>query len=507
MNPRRLTVPWRFLPWILLLSMAYPQNRVAAAGIFDPAEAIVKIYTYHDVPDYQNPWSRRGTFATTGSGCIISGKRILSNAHVVSDATFVQVRRHGTARRYPARILSVSHATDVALLTVDDPEFFKGVEPLEFGDLPYVQQEVLVYGFPFGGDSLSVTRGVVSRVEHQTYAHSSCRFLAVQIDAAINPGNSGGPALISNRVVGVVMQGISQADNIGYIVPVPIIRHFLTDLEDGRYDGFPSLGVVMQSTENPDIKKRYQMPPRATGMLITDVVRGSPAEEKIWPNDILLAIEDHPVADDGTVEFRPKERTSISYYIQEKQVGDPLSVTLWRNGAETTITVRLTRSLENDWLIPLEQYDVQPRYYIYGGLVFCPVTVNLLKSWGSDWYNAAPKEWVAQLNNNYRTDAHDEIVAVLKVLAARVNQGYQDISAWTVASVNGEPVRNLAHLVELVENSSDSQFVTFQNNRGQVIILDRQNAQEALPEILQTYRIAKDRFLDVQASAAQTEGL
>jgi S1-C subfamily serine protease len=493
--------------WLMGVMLVWMPMAGRGGQVEDPATAIVKIYTYHDVPDYQNPWSRRGTYATTGSGCIIAGKKILSNAHVVSDCTFVQVRRHGQARRYPARILSVSHAADVALLTVDDPEFFEGVEPLEFGVLPYVQQEVLAYGFPFGGDSLSVTRGVVSRVEHQVYAHSSCRFLAVQIDAAINPGNSGGPALISNRIVGVIMQGISQADNIGYMVPVPIIQHFLEDIEDGHYDGFPSLGVVMQSAENPDLKKRYRLNPRDTGMLVTRIVRGSPAEGVILPGDILMTVEGRAVADDGTVEFRPRERTSVSYYIQEKQVGEPLAVEVWRDVKRTPLTVKLNRSLENDWLVPLEQYDVLPRYFVYGGFVFCPVTINLLKSWGSDWYNQAPKEWVALLNNNYRVDDRDEVVAVLKVLAARVNQGYQDISGWPVNTVNGVRVRNLRHLVELIEAETDSPFVTLENDRGQVIILDRNNVKQTQAEILETYRIPSDRFLGEALSAEKSETL
>ena len=208
--------------------------------------AIVKIYTIHDVPDYYNPWSMKGPFGSTGSGCVIKGRKILTNAHVVSDKTFIQVRRYGDAKKYEARVLSVSHAADLALLTVNDPAFFEGVTPLDFGDLPRTREEILVYGFPLGGDTLSTTKGVVSRIEHQTYTHSSDSFLAVQIDAALNPGNSGGPAINDGKIVGVAMQVISQASNIGYIVPVPIINHFLRDLEDGRYNGFPSIGVVMQ---------------------------------------------------------------------------------------------------------------------------------------------------------------------------------------------------------------------------------------------------------------------
>jgi S1-C subfamily serine protease len=486
-----------FLLAAILLVTTGPNAQADAIQGKDVQDAIVKIYTYHDVPDYQNPWSRRGTFSSTGSGCIISGNRILSNAHVVSDRTFIQVRRHGESRRYPARVISVAHAVDLALLTVDDPEFFEGAEPLTFGELPFAQQEVLVYGFPLGGDSLSTTRGVVSRVEHQVYAHSSCRFIAAQIDAAINPGNSGGPAIISNRIVGVVMQGITKADNIGYIVPAPIIRHFMDDIEDGQYDGFPSLGVIMQGMENADLKEKYGMDRKQTGMLITLPVRGSAADGVLQPGDVLLSVEGHAVADDGTVEFRPRERTSVSYYIQEKQIGDPLNVEVLRHGAVTSITVRLNRPMELDWLVPMEMYDIQPRYYVYGGLVFCPVTVNLLRSWGGNWFDSAPKELVAMLGNNYLTDERDEVVLMLKILAANVNQGYQDFSMWVVDAVDGTPVTSLKHLVELVETETDEPFVTFSNKNGKELVLDRARAKSAKADILKTYRIPADRHLEI----------
>lgn len=485
----------KLVHWILVVAVSLAVLPEARAADADVKDAIVKIYTYHDVPDYQNPWSRRGTYSSTGSGCIISGKRILSNAHVVSDRTFIQVRRHGEAKRYPARVLSVSHAADLALLTVDDPSFFTDAPALEIGDLPSPQQEVLVYGFPLGGDSMSITKGVVSRVEHQVYAHSSCRFIAAQIDAAINPGNSGGPALVGDRVVGVVMQGISQADNIGYIVPAPVVRHFLDDIEDGRYDGFPSLGVVLQGVENTDLKRKNGLTPDQTGMLIAKTVRGSASDGALRAGDVLLSIEGHPIADDGTVEFRPKERTSLSYYIQEKQVGESLNLEILRDGAVTGVTAALNRRIEEDWLVPMEQYDVQPRYFVYGGLVFCPVTVNLLKSWGNEWYDNAPKDLTALLGNNYLTDERDEVVLLLKILAADINHGYQDFSMWTVDSVDGVPVTGLEQMIGQVEREDAGPFVVFGNKKGQQIVLDRERVKKAQAEIQRTYRIPEDRYL------------
>ena len=485
---------------LILAGAAQPGARAAAPAEPDIRDSIVKIYTYHDVPDYQNPWSRRGTFATTGSGCIIRGRRILTNAHVVGDQTFIQVRRYGQARRCPARVRSVSHAADLALLTLEDEEFFEGAPELEIGELPRTEQEVVVFGFPMGGDTLSTTKGVISRIEHQVYSHSSAYFLACQIDAAINPGNSGGPALVSNRVVGVAMQGISQADNIGYIVPAPIIRHFLADLEDGRYDGFPSLGIVMQGMENRDLKRKYRMGEKETGMLVLKVARGSPAEGSLKEGDVLLSVEGRAIADDGTVEFRDRERTSVSYYIQAHQLGDPLEAEILREGKRQPVSVTLSRPFEEDRLIPAEQYDVLPSYYVYGGLVLCPLTLNLLKSWGQNWYDAAPEELVAMLGFNHRVDERDEVVLVLKVLAADTNRGYQDISTWVVESVDGRKVTSLRQLVGLLEAGNGAPFAVLKSPRGHEIVLDRQRARESRDEILATYRVPSDRSPDLAAS-------
>jgi S1-C subfamily serine protease len=469
-----------------------------SASARDVRDSIVKIYTVHNSPDYFNPWSMHGPYNSTGSGSVISGRRILTNAHVVRDQTFVQVRRYGDAKRYLARVLSVAHDADLALLTVDDPAFFEGIEPLEFGKLPQTQQEVLVYGFPMGGDTLSITKGVVSRIEHQNYAHSSCNLLAVQIDAAINPGNSGGPALVDGRIVGVAMMGMRQADNIGYIVPVPIIEHLLADLEDGRRDGIPSLGLVLQDMENPGLKRKYKVPENRTGMVVIRMAHGSPAENLLREGDVLLSVDGHPVADDGTVEFRPRERTSVSYFIQLHQVGEPANLEIMRDGEALPVQVRLNRRLEQDWLVPMEQYDLLPTYYVYGGVVFSPLTVNLLQSWGANWYEKAPRDLVARLGFNFVTPEQDEVVLALRVLAADVNEGYHDLSAWTVEKVNGQKVKNLRHLIEIIEQAGDDPFIVLENEWGQQLVLDREKADQTGPQILETYRIPKDRSADLQ---------
>lgn len=464
-------------------------------------DAIVKIYTVFDNPDYYNPWRTHGPSGGTGSGCIIEGRKILSNAHVVGNQTFVQVRRYGDAQRYQARVLEVSHEGDLALLTVDDEDFFKNVKPLALGDLPEAQDEVLVYGFPLGGDTLSITKGVISRIEHQVYTHSSCSLLAGQIDAAINPGNSGGPVIRDGKIVGVVMQGMQQADNIGYMVPVNVVRHFFTDIEDGDYDGWPSLGIVMQEMENPGLRRQRGMQDGQTGMLIINVLPGSPAAGALAEGDVLLSVEGHAVADDGTVEFRPKQRTSVSYYIQEQQVGGVAHLTVLRSGEVQEVAVNLARPLWRDWLVPMEQYDRMPSYYIYGGAVFVPLTKNLLEAWGPNWYQNAPNQLTAILGKNLPEVVDEQVVMVLKVLAADVNQGYHDVAYWVVEKVDGQRIRNLKQLIAAVEAGQTNEFVTFTSDSGQVVTLDRKVVDASMENILRTYRIAGDRSEDLREPA------
>lgn len=484
-----------FRVWISGLLIAALASAVRAE--VDLKDAIVKIFTVVNTPDYWNPWSMRGTGSGTGSGAIIRGRKILTNAHVVGNQTFIQVRRFGDARRYPARVLAVAHEVDLALLEVEDDAFWADVEGLELGELPNAQDEVFVYGFPMGGDTLSVTKGVISRIEHQNYAHSSFSFLAGQIDAAINPGNSGGPVIKDGKIVGVVMQGIRQADNIGYMVPAPIVRQFFEDLEDGKYDGFPSLGVVLQGMENRDLKRSAGMTPDMTGMRIVRIMPGAPAEGVLRTNDVILAIEGAPVADDGTVEFRPRERTSLSYFVQKKTIGESVALEVWRDGARVPVEVTLTRSMTRDALVSNEQYDVLPTYYIFGGIVFSPLTRNLLQAWGPNWFNTAPSHLTAILSANFPETDGEEVVVALKVLAADINQGYDQVNNWIVHEVDGVRIRSMRELIAAVENPDGGEFVTFANKSGNVIVLDRAKAKESGPRILQTYRIPADRSPDL----------
>jgi S1-C subfamily serine protease len=158
--------------------------------IFD---SIIKIYCTHSEPDYLIPWQKVHQTSSTSSGFVIAisegERRIMTNAHSVEYGSIVQVQRRGGSEKYEAVVEAVGQECDLALLTVHDPAFWEGLggeNVLEFGDLPEIQDDVEVLGYPTGGDSMSVTSGVVSRIEMQEYVQAGMHLLSIQIDAAIN---------------------------------------------------------------------------------------------------------------------------------------------------------------------------------------------------------------------------------------------------------------------------------------------------------------------------------
>ncbi len=454
--------------------------------------AAVKIHATINRPDYFTPWSMLNSKQTSGSGSIISGddsKRILTNAHVVADASFIQVQRHADPKKYQAKVAFVSHETDLAILTVEDQDFFKNSITLSIGKLPDTQDSVHVFGFPQGGSTLSVTKGVLSRVEHQSFAHGDGYFLAGQIDAAINPGNSGGPVIVDQKIVGVVMQANfgSSSENQGYFVPPSIINHVLEDIEDGSYDGFRSLGFEAQTMESPSLREFYGLSNKQTGVIVTYIAKGSPAKGSLKPNDVILKIGDYDIADDSTIVFRDDQRTHYKYALDQYHFDEIVPITIVRDGKEQTIQLEGVSTIKNSSLVRSQTFDELPDYYIYGGVVFVPLNMNLIQRWGSNWHKKAPLGLLRQRYEKPSLERTEAVVAI-NVLPAEVNLGFHDWSNWVIDTVNDEKIKDFDHLVKLLDNNSEP-FMRIGDDDGYQMILDHDKAIASRDLVLQRYRV------------------
>jgi hypothetical protein len=393
-------------------------------------------------------------------------------------------------------VVFVGHDCDLALLEVEESQFYNGVDPLEFGPLPKVRSTVVTYGYPAGGEQISYTRGVVSRIELQTYAHIGNRsLLGVQTDAAINPGNSGGPVIQDDKVIGVAFQGMPGLENAGFFIPPPVIQHFLDDIQDGKYDGFPSAGVRTAPLQNAAFRRKLKLPDDDKGVRVDSVLPGTPAEKLLRADDVILQVGKHEVGSDGTIIYEGN-RMALAMAVQEMQHGQKLPMKIWREGKEQSIAVPVEVSATDKVLG--NQYDVPPRYFVYAGLVFTPLSLDYLKTFGRSWSDTAGAELTYELfyrRHEAPQTLRSEPIVLSMVLADEVNANFRVKGRAMVDKINGVRIDRLEDVIRAFESPSNGQHVVEFLPKNTLECLERAAADKANAEILKTYGIQKDRRL------------
>ena len=449
------------------------------AGTTNNSSPVVKIFSTISFPDYRYPWQTSKISKFTGSGAVISANRILTSAHVVSNARFIEVKKDNDPKKYIAAVKYISHQADLAILEIEDKSFFTGVTPLKLNDDIEIRDEVIVLGYPIGGNSISTTTGVVSRIEYVGYVWSNEYLLAIQIDAAINSGNSGGPVVdFNNDLVGIAMMKLSNSSNIGYIVPTIIIKTFLKDIEDGIVDGFHVGSTSFQGINNDSQKKMYGLNSR-TGVLITYVG----IEEKLLKvDDIILAIDGKDISCNGTM-ITQYGHINFKLALHKKQIGQSVKLYILRDKKELQVEYILKK------VTPLinEEFGQEPRYIIYGGFTFAPLTKNYLSaiSEGRNIFNMLFYE------KNKTKNYQEAVVSLHTIFPSEANRGYA-IGSYVLMNVNGIKIKNFQHLVRILDNMED-EYTVFVFLEKTKVVLNTKKAKDDLASVMEIYNLKSDR--------------
>ncbi len=487
-----------------------PVDLRAQDGIRD---LVVKIHAVHHTPDLLRPWTKNSPQQVKGSGVVIDGKRILTNAHVVRYASQIYVQPNQSADLIPARVEAMTPSMDLAVLKLDDESFFAKRGTLTFADeLPRVKDAINVYGYPTGGTELSVTQGIVSRIEYTDYYYQGSG-LRIQVDAALNFGNSGGPAVSNGKLVGLVFSLIQNAQNIGYLIPVEEIRLFLADIADGVYDGKPQMFDLVQTVENDALRQRLGLPKGVNGVMVAEPYRKTPDYPlKEW--DVITQIGDTPIDSDGKVAVRYDLRVSASYLVQKYAKDGFVPLTVFRNGS--LLKIQLPVQAQRDLVVPY-LLATNPRYFILGPLVFSQTTQDYLERLGNQrpsTLSERPSPLVTRRYDKPDFEGEELVVVSSPAFPHRITKGYDDPNRAVVSAVNGVPVKNLRHLVELIRDCQDNQLTLKFANSGvlthETMVFNRKDLLESTSKILEDNGIRYPYSADLRpvwekASAAMTK--
>ena len=458
----------------------------------DLSASVVRIEVAIQDPDYRAPWDAGHIEGGVGSGFIISGKRILTNAHVVSNARFITITREGVSHPYIAHVKFIAHDCDLAIVSVDDDTFFNGTKELALGGVPHIESGVSVYGYPLGGERLSVTRGVVSRIDFEVYSHSEVdSHLVIQIDAAINPGNSGGPVLQNGKVVGVAFQGYSGdvAQNVGFMIPTPVIGRFLTDISKGSYTGYTDLSISYRPLISPTSRRALGVDQPDVGILVTDVQEKGSSAGHLQSGDVLLSVDNHTISSDGRVNLDGSS-VEMAEVVEQKFAGDKVAFNILRNGKPLTVEFPLTGT----WPFHMQSlaYDEKPRYILYGGLLFQPLERNFMDAIGGSDLRVR-REFEDFVDRHLYLE-RPEVVILSSVLDDPVNKDCDGLHPGIVDSINGKIIRCLNDVQAAFKVPATYDVITMMGN-GVPIVLKRDEVLKATPRILERYRVPSSQNL------------
>lgn len=469
----------------------------------DIEKSIVQIFSDHIQVSYIQPWNIIKREKSSGTGFCIEfkdflssnyanninqnhnkDKYIITNAHCVHNSSYITIRKRGVSIMYKGHIEAIIYECDLAILSIDIEfyqkskqkkdtnkiidEFWSDITPLEIGGIPSKLDIVYVYGYPLGGYNISITTGVVNRIQIIQY-FDAISGIAIQIDAPINFGNSGGPVVdINGFVVGVAFSGEDDrfTQNMGYIIPTTLFRYFLSIIRDkNKFQGLSSLGMQYQALNNISIREFLGLKRENTGILITKIEKYGSSDGILNKMDVLTHINGKKIDNDGTmllqdiiIDNDPKlsiksssellqsgEIAPFNNFISLKKSGEKVSINILRNGESLSFNITLKAK---QFLIPILEYQIKPSYYIMAGIVFIPLSLMAFLE------KKHSHEYTSHLNNYFEnqefTKPDEQIIIISQIFTTELTEDYPDDN-FIVHSINEIEIINLKHLYEIVQ--------------------------------------------------------
>jgi len=349
---------------------------------------------------------------------------------------------------------------------------------------------------------MSVTTGIVSRIDFQLYTHSSVdQHLAIQISAQINPGNSGGPVMQDGKVVGVAFQGYSGdvAQGVAYMIPTPVINRFLKDVSNGHYDEYPDMAITYAKLQNPAQRRFLGLQDDDRGVLVSSVVAAGPSDGILYPGDVLLMIDGHPIASDANVEL-DGERAQFEEVVERKFKGDTVKFDILRKKQPMAVTIPLYKPWP--YSIQGHSYDVRPRYVLYGGLLFQPLSLDMLEAYRTSDLRLRHFFEYFILEQIYLQ--HPDVIVLSNILPDPINTYLAPYRGTIVDEVNGKKIRTLDELAKAFAEAPDKLVIRMIGD-GPPLVLDRNKVESARERIKTRYNVLKEQNLEASTELAQAD--
>jgi S1-C subfamily serine protease len=424
------------------------------------SESMVRVNSTLQSWNIAQPWEKNPARQRRSLAAIVEQNQVITTAEMVADATLIEVESTDGAKRARATVACVDYEANLALLKIDDAkesaDFFLGKTPLAMANNPALGDTVDVIQVEENGHSLFTSGQIRSADVRSTFLPGQS-FLTFRVKASMQSSASSYslPVLHAGKLAGI-LSSYDSKDQISDVIATPLISRFLMESQKPQYQGFPNLGVNIQSTDDPHFRKYLHLSEEVGGIFVSKVRKGSAADEaKLLPRDVILAIDEFPIDRRGYYQDPLYGRLPWMQLVRgNRSAGDVITLKIWREGKELSLPVTLTRQEEDSRLVPNYQFGKAPRFLIKGGMIFQEITRPLLEAFGDEWESRAPLSYLHVLSEPelYEKD-HDRMICLSGVIPTQATVGYEGLRHMIISKINGKSVRNMRELIQALKQT------------------------------------------------------
>lgn len=487
----------------------YPSFRLALFGLFlltplaraaetvdvSPAKklSIVRVSVTNQQYDFRRPWGKRNPYSRKAVGAVLPNERVLVTAELVANANYLEFEAAEGGQKVPAMVEAVDYECNLAVLKTTDPTFLKSLQPLEL-TIANVGDELAVWQLEQNGNQL-ITRGTMTNADVSRYPIDDSMLLMYRLTVSLQFRDAAFtmPVVKAGKLVGVLTRYDPQSSN-GEVIPAPVVEHFLRDVAQAPYKGFPKAGLGYSGTRDPQLR-RYAGLKEAKdgGVYVTEVLKSGPAGQAgIEKGDVILRVDDQPVDQDGNYNDPTYGKIALAHLLSTRHyVGDALKFSLLRKGEPKDVTVTLSHRSPDSFMSQPYIIGRAPRFYIFGGLVLQELSRQYLREFGNDWWKKAPEElvYLDRQQNELERDGTKRVIFLNRVLPSDATVGYEELNQLIVTKINGVELKTLNDIPGALEKVVDGVHKIEFAGDPAAIYLDAEQVVQSEAILAKTYRL------------------
>ncbi|MBN1697327.1 MAG: hypothetical protein JW881_07420 [Spirochaetales bacterium] len=486
----------RQLSALLIVFFAVSAGTAGLYG-FSYEESVVQVRVTVQEFDYFSPWQRKRHSVQTLHGCVIRKNPglIVTLSLPLENHVYIEVMKFGRKRRYPAEVVLKDYKTGLAFLTAENQHFFDDLAPAGFSEEPVRLSKGVVVRWDASGR--------FKQYQTEVYEHSIQSYEGVggalihQMITGLDAGGDGEPVFQENILTGL-NAWFDRDRKIIKVISSETLKWMLEDYRDGKYEGQAFFLIQYHGMDGDENLKRYLgLRDDEEGVYITDVAPVSSGRGIIIPGDVIVSIDGFTIDDTGFCTFPLYGKLNFKWVVFSHFTGDEIEMEIVRKRKRMTIRFELVPETEDSLLVPSLYQDEGPRFYIAGGFVFQELSRGYLRIWGGDWEKQADKRLVHLTNAAWGrpSETRRRIVILNRVLPSESNSGYHEKANLILESINDTEIRDLQHVLALLESCRE-EFIVFGFQGNETVVIGKKTCFESTETILRQYGIPVRHNLD-----------